>query len=302
MKAYHSEAHSTMFWKCTKCDKQHAVLKGTPFFRSRLTLGTIFHILLNFFIKASITITSLQFGVSRDTVAYYYSIARASQAVRISEMFEPLGGPGSIVEVDEAILRKRKYKKGRRKPQIWLLGAVERKEGGGQGRIWIRRIPNRKKDTLLPLLSSHIKPGTTIYTDEWRAYLSLPSLGFEHKTVCHKYTFKDAESGVCTNCIEGVWSQLRRSLPTCGIKDKFIDDFIASFISRNEETLQFPDFIQAVAKYRPEKFEIPEEVHELEEDSEESNDAPVLPEDEEGYLSSDDVGDGSSSTEWDEKS
>ncbi|KAH7818770.1 uncharacterized protein MONOS_15343 [Monocercomonoides exilis] len=38
----------------------------------------------------------------------------------------PIGGEGKVVEIDEAVWRRRNYKRGRRKEQIWIFGGVER--------------------------------------------------------------------------------------------------------------------------------------------------------------------------------
>ena len=42
---------------------------------------------------------------------------------------KPLGGPGKIVEIDEAKFGKRKYNKGAYREGMWVLGGVDRETG-----------------------------------------------------------------------------------------------------------------------------------------------------------------------------
>ena len=41
------------------------------------------------------------------------------------------------------------------------------------------------------LIQDYIRPGTVIYSDEWRAYSQLNTLGYEHRTVNHSKNFVD---------------------------------------------------------------------------------------------------------------
>lgn len=50
------------------------------------------------------------------------------------------------------------------------MGMVERKTGGGKGRVVARTIENAKSKTLLDNVKKYIMPLSTIYTDEAKAY------------------------------------------------------------------------------------------------------------------------------------
>ena len=99
--------------------------------------------------------------------------------------------PGIIVEIDEMKLTRRKYNRGRQvgprleweggffQPDLWAFGGVERLPQERQrdrkgGRCIIFIVERRDRVTLFPLIMSHILPGTTIMSDEWAAYRTIP--------------------------------------------------------------------------------------------------------------------------------
>ncbi|CAN7994638.1 unnamed protein product, partial [Ixodes pacificus] len=95
------------------------------------------------------------------------------------------GGAGKVVEVDEALVGKRRYHRGR------LTGPAGDRRRGGPVRL--ETIPNNCRDaaTLIPLIQRHVAPGTTIMSDQWAAYNSLPAHQFNHLTVNHSLYFVD---------------------------------------------------------------------------------------------------------------
>lgn len=84
-------------------------------------------------------------------------------AVSESEM---IGGPGRIVEIDEAKFGRRKYHRGRFIEGQWLFGGIER----GTKKLFYEQVPCRNEETLVALGEAWILPGTTIISDLWKAY------------------------------------------------------------------------------------------------------------------------------------
>uniref|UniRef100_A0A0L8H084 ISXO2-like transposase domain-containing protein n=1 Tax=Octopus bimaculoides TaxID=37653 RepID=A0A0L8H084_OCTBM len=74
---------------------------------------------------------------------------------------EPISGESIEVEIDESLIVRRKYRKGRILSQVWLFA------------------------TLIPLIQKHIKPGSIIYSHSWAAYKDLSSLGYHQYVVNH---------------------------------------------------------------------------------------------------------------------
>ena len=65
-------------------------------------------------------------------------------------------------------------------------------------------VEDRSADTLIPIIQRFIRPGTLTISDEWRAYSTLSSLGYQHQTVNHSHNFVNPTTGTHTNSVEGV--------------------------------------------------------------------------------------------------
>ena len=67
-----------------------------------------------------------------------------------------IGGESRTVEIDEAVISKRKYNAGRMLPEIWGFGGICEETD----EIFIQIVQNRKAETLIPLIESSIMPGS----------------------------------------------------------------------------------------------------------------------------------------------
>ena len=78
-------------------------------------------------------------------------------------------------------------------------------------------VADRSANTLLPKIQTYIRPGTTVFSDEWRAYSQITSLGLSHSTVNHSINFIDPVSGAHTQTIESTWSFVKKMLRKQGV-------------------------------------------------------------------------------------
>ena len=106
--------------------------------------------------------------------------------------------------------------------------------------------------TLLQVIKDWIKPGTTIVSDCWKAYVNLEKHGYIHKTVNHSMEFVN-EEGFHTNKIEGHWRQMKAKLPTHGRKKDHYSSYLAEFkwryIHRGEDLWKvFLDDVKKIFK------------------------------------------------------
>ena len=75
------------------------------------------------------------------------------------------------------------------------------------------RLVERSRRDLVPLLAHHVKVGSTIVSDEWRAYRNaLPQLGYTHFTVNHSVSYVDAVTGAHTQHIERAWRTVKETV------------------------------------------------------------------------------------------
>ncbi|KRH94042.1 putative transposable element [Pseudoloma neurophilia] len=119
-------------------------------------------------------------------------------------------GENFIVEIDESKFSKRKYNRRHRVEGQWVLGLVERTK---ERKMILIPVKKRDSVTLLQIIKKYVHPQSVIYTDKWREYNDLKNHFRDHKTANHSKYFKDPDTGVHTNTIEGNWSPLKKMLP-----------------------------------------------------------------------------------------
>lgn len=171
---------------------------------------------------------------------------------------EAIGGPDTVVEIDETLIVRRKYGRGRVLCQVWLFGGIER---GTKRRFVVPLIGplgeagRRDKRTLLPLIEQYIRRGTVIISDQWRAYNTLSQLGYTHFTINHSQNFVDPVHGeIHTQNIERLWRDVKESVKRPGIRSKFLYQYLARYLflkDQDEDALLHQFFVQAAKLYPP---------------------------------------------------
>ena len=158
-----------------------------------------------------------------------------------------IGGPGTIVEIDESKFGKRKYNRGRLRDGKWVLGGIER----GTDNIFLEVVARRDTNTLLSVIQRNVLPGTDIYTDEWAAYSSLSANGYQHGTVNHSYNFINPATGVHTQNIESMWKHAKSKLKRGnGTSSSLFDSYLIEFIWRRkyDKGMAFANLINHISE------------------------------------------------------
>ena len=130
-------------------------------------------------------------GVADKTVIQYYQYFRDVCSHWLVEHLQPIGGLGIIVEIDECLISRRKYNRGRMVPERWVFGAYDLSQKVG----YLTVVPDRSMATLLPIIEQFIRPGSIIQFDKLRLYRAITALPvippYEHYTVNHSANFRN---------------------------------------------------------------------------------------------------------------
>lgn len=198
--------------KCGHCGKQFTVKIGTVFEHSRVPLYKWF--------QAAYLMASSKKGISSHQLARTLEVTvktawfmshRLREAMR-EGVLAPMGGAGSVVEVDETFIgndrtiKPKGEKKGRGYAHRYKVFTLVKR--GGKARSMV--VDDLKAKTLVPILRERIAEETRVMTDEAGQYRYLRR-DFAHEFV--RYGQGEYGRGeVHTNTIEGFFSLFKRGM------------------------------------------------------------------------------------------
>jgi len=200
--------------KCYQCRKQFTVKVGTVFESSHVPLYKWF--------QACYLLCSSKKGISSHQlhrvleVTYktaWFMTHRLREAMTVLG-FEPMGGEGETVEVDETFIgNDRDVKpKGEKKGRGYahkhkILALVDRKTGRARSMV----VDSLKAKDLMPILRENIAKESTVCTDEAGQYVHLGSEFAAHGVVRHNRG-EYGRGHIYTNTIEGYFSIFKRGM------------------------------------------------------------------------------------------
>ncbi len=195
--------------RCKSCGMDFTVRTGTIFEESRLPLVKWLYAI--YLVQTSRkSISSLQLSKELDVTqkTAWFLLHRIREACKQGEWML-----ANVVEVDETYLggkernkhNNKKLKSGRGPVgKQAVIGARER-----DGSVKAKAISTTDAETLKGFVHGNIEPGSTIYTDDYRGYLGLHGVLYNHAAV--KHSAKEYVNGMIhTNGIESVWAIIKR--------------------------------------------------------------------------------------------
>lgn len=215
-------------WKCYQCRKPFTVKIGTIFEDSkvpmRLWLQAIYLVAGS---KKGISSNQLHrvLGVTLKT-AWFIS-HRIREAMRDDSGF-PMGGLGSMVEIDETYIGREPGTEVRRgfHHKMKVLSLVER--GSGRARSFV--INKVNTDEIEPIVTANIRKESKIMTDDHPVYRYLAINFYGHSSVNHT-AGEYVRGKLHTNTIEGFFSIFKRGMrgvyQHCG--KKHLHRYLAEF-------------------------------------------------------------------------
>jgi transposase-like protein len=219
---------------CGACRQQYTVTVGTVMERSKVPLNIWLycnHLLCSSKKGLSSHQMARMLGVTYKTAWFLtMRLRKAMETIPGSE--PPLGGPGKIVEADEAYIGR---KDGKRKHpgsggaghKRTILSLVER---GGKIRSF--KIGSPKGEHIVPVLLANVNRKSTLHTDGAQVY-KFTQAAARHESVDHnkEYVREGRTGKVHTNTLEGFFSVFKRGMvgtyQHCG--EQHLQRYLAEF-------------------------------------------------------------------------
>lgn len=87
-------------------------------------------------------------------------------------------------------------------------------------------VKRRNTDTLIPIILNEVIKGSTISSDEWKAYTNLTSLGYNHIKINHSVNY--VNNGQHANTIEACWGILKTKILRLkrGVSSKYLVEYL----------------------------------------------------------------------------
>lgn len=241
-------------WVCKKrkCGEEIGLRKNTWLEGSTLPLKTIIFFIYCWVNEYTTTkFCSKELYMSNDAITDWKMYLREVCADFLIKNPIIIGGPGMSVEIDESSFSKRKYNRGRILPNQWVFGGICRETR----ECFMYAVPDRKKGTLIETIKACIRPGTTIFSDEWKSYNEIPHLegyNFEHYTVNHSKNFVDPITGAHTQNIENLWKCAKmRNKREHGTARQMLDSYLCEFLwrHRNKDENLFEKMLENISEF-----------------------------------------------------
>ena len=100
---------------------------------------------------------------------------------------------------------------------------------------WGHRVENCTEQTLTDIIERHVASGSIVHTNGWAGYSGVNRrLGMIHHTVNHSLHFKNPETGIHTNTIEGMWNEVKLQVPNRNRTRDKIDEHLIEILWRRK--------------------------------------------------------------------
>jgi len=177
--------------RCRSCEYKQSLTAGTVFEGTRKPLLMWF--------RAIWWVVGQKNGASAKGIQRMLELGSYQTAwTWLHKMRRAMVRPGrdrldGVIEMDETYVGGEKPgKRGRGALGKALVAvAVEDKEGAGMGRIRLAVVPDASQSSLAAFAAQTVAPGSTIRTDDWSGYSTLPEVGYPH-TVAASHDLKIA--------------------------------------------------------------------------------------------------------------
>lgn len=202
---------SRRIWDCKGCKKQFSLKVNTIYEDSAITLdkwmiatwmlGNCRNGVSSYELHRTIGVTQKTAWFMLHRIREVMKDTDETQLAGEIEMDETFVG-GKAKNMHKAKRAAKLNVDGTFKGKTIVVGMLER-----NGRVKTQVVEDRTRAVLHELATTNITPGSTVMTDEHRAYMGM---NFRHEVIVHADAY--VRGNVHTNGIESFWSMLKRSL------------------------------------------------------------------------------------------
>lgn len=234
---------------CTKCHRRLSPRCNNFLSSLRLPTESILQIIFHWFFADGRQKTAKETHVSERTITRYRDRLLAACVLLLMKHNKQIGGRNRVVEIEECLLHRRKYRRGRLKDSGWVLGGIERPITESETpRIFLVPLTNRKRETLERHIRRWVAPDTIIITDCFKGYDHLQEAGYSHLSVNHSKNFVDPKTTAHTQRIEGLWHWVRsHAIPRSGAKLEDLDLYLAAYMYKRFINNSITHFLKDLA-------------------------------------------------------
>ncbi|XP_052901693.1 uncharacterized protein LOC128309363 [Anopheles moucheti] len=225
-------------WECT-------VRTGSIFKNSRLSLSQLMELTYEWSQDVKRSSASAECGANKSTVLKWYAFLREVTAEYIEINQGQIGGDGLTVEVDESVVTKRKYNRGRhaKHNHVWLVGGICRETR----EIFLELVQERNPEIMHSIIKQRVAPGSTIVTDGWWTYNEIEHHGYIHENVNHSENFVNpTDRAVHTQNIENLWRWVKLFLSSKGTNRGSLIKYMREYQMKRRNQNSFLSVLRAI--------------------------------------------------------
>ena len=198
-------------WRCPfkKCNSNVTIRDRSFFAGSRISLGKSLLLIYLWSVGYTVKDAVRETQLTKKSIIDWFRFCRDIVLYHFDNSENTIGGDGVIVEIDESLVSKRKYNRGRYVGQQWVFGAIARDTPTFE--CFVELVNDRSQETLLEVIKRRIKPGSIIMSDCWKSYDCLEANGYKHHKVNHSENFLNPEDeDIHTQNIENRWNWMKK--------------------------------------------------------------------------------------------